>query len=102
MNADELAGYAKAIAGAMTLGTIAFTGWNLYLQGKLREISALWRWKDGFIQCYQEDRLMQIEKFATKVEMKESFDRLDHHLEEIRRSVDRLRDRLEPRSDRDA
>jgi Tfp pilus assembly protein PilO len=94
MNADQLYAQLKfAVAVSGVLG-LAFTGWNFYLQGKLREISALWKWKDEFEKMYQADQLASVKEFATKSEVKEAFDRLDHHMEEIRRSIDRLRDKL--------
>jgi len=101
MDSQALASMLKMALGGATILGIAFTGWNFYLQGKIREIAALWRWKDQFIEDYQNDRLAAVEKFATKSEVKDAFERLDHHLEEIRRSVDRLRDRLETK-DHDA
>jgi hypothetical protein len=98
MSTADLVAWLKVAGGAMGLLGLALSGWNFYLQSKLREISALWRWKDAFEKSYQEDRLEAVKEFATKSEVKEAFDKLDHHMEEIRRSLDRLRDRLEPRS----
>ena len=99
MGSIEALSYVKLVGVVVGVVGVAFSGWNVYLQGKIKEISALWSWKDEFEKTYQEDRLSSIEKFATKSEVKDAFDKLDHHLEEIRRSVDRLRDRLENKGD---
>ena len=90
---------AKLLSAIAVIGGLAFSGWNLYLQSKLREIGKLWSWKDSFEEKYNEHRVDMAKEFATKSELREAFDRIDHHLEDIRRSVDRLRDRLEPRKD---
>jgi Tfp pilus assembly protein PilO len=95
MSVDDLVAWGKLAGIIIAAIGLVLSGWNFFLQSKLREISALWKWKDAFEAKYQEDRLQAIKEFATKSEVKEAFDRLDHHMEEIRRSIDRLRDKLE-------
>lgn len=90
----------KLLAAASGLVAIALSGWNLYLQGKAREISSLWKWKDSFEALYRDNRLSDIREFATKAELHDAFNRVDRHLDDIRRSVDRIRDRLDPEGSR--
>ena len=88
MTAKELAVYA-GLAG------VALTGWNLYLQSKIGSLNALWKWKDEFIAQYNDERILLVEKFATKAELQNTLIRLETHLDDLRKAIDRLRDRID-------
>ena len=97
----------RDIAIYVALISCAFGGWNLYFHGKMRDIANCWKKLDTLEGELRALELRVVEKFATKRELKESFDKLDGHLTELRRSIDRLVrrvpiKRVDPDSDPDA
>jgi len=93
MTAKDLAIYAGLVA-------LALTGWNMYLQSKVSSLSALWRWKDEFIEHYNDERISLVEKFATKADLQITLSRLETHLDDLRKAFDKMRERLENRRDK--
>ena len=80
---------------------IAFSGWNLYFHSKISSLRALWKWKDEFVKEYADDQLSLVKDYATKDEVASAIERLDTHMrnemQQLRRSIDRLRDKLDDR-----
>ena len=85
----------KEVAALGGLIALALSGWNVYLQSKLASLAALWSWKDDFLEEYGDHKLAMVEKFATKDEVAKALEKLDHSFDELRRSIDRLRDKLD-------
>lgn len=86
---------ARDVAIYAGLATLAGTGWNLFLSSKLSSLRALWKWKDDFVDEYGEYKISVVKEFATKSEVAAAVEKIDNHIDSLRRSIDRLRDFLE-------
>lgn len=76
---------------------IALAGWRLYFQIYVRKISELYRWRNDIDKRFNELNLDIVRDYATKKEMERAFNKLDEHIEQVRESLDRLREKLERR-----
>lgn len=116
---DQIFGWMKAMVALMTIGGIAFGGWNMLLQSKFkkmdehdeklksveaakmeldamrREVLALHRRHDEFDRRYNDDRVALVKEFATKGEITILEDKLVQELRAVRDSIDKLRDKMD-------
>jgi len=79
-----------AIKEAWPLIALALAGWNYLIQQKLREIGALFRWKDQFLKDYAADQLRMVEKFCTREEVQRGIEKLETHIDSLAKKIDRL------------
>ena len=83
------------LLAVMALNGAVLSGWNLYIQSKLRAVNVCFEKLDDLQDKFNQYKLDVLREFATKDEVGKAVDKLDSHIEDVRRSVDRLRETIE-------
>ena len=74
-------GFAFGVGGA---------GWSAYLGTKVGSLSALWKWKDDFIEKYNENRLADAKEYATQENVDKSMATISENIKSLDHKIDTL------------
>jgi len=80
------------------LGTLAFTGYSLYIQAQFRSFREQSRKIDRIEGDLQDLKVEMVENFATKRDLKDALDRIHEDFRELKSDIRHIRDSLEDRN----